>query len=299
MIPRSCGHPGAVHTNNVEVTSILPSSNSALQHGNNICIERTVGTLSKALTRPQTEGLKRRCPSASQKTTCSAMIMLWHGSCGASSAPKKMSDSNRSQLISCPRPHSLLYVVQKQRTSLRTTCDTSHLSGSDHLLQWRSTLKAAENHCFPLCLSHSRREWGPRSGLPNVPLSVFLCLEVHERGVARQTCLAGFWRFRQAAAPMDSVARPSRAAWAKKFAEASLSSMSGNLRLLRGQRLATNTCNSCSSMPPAPSASLTPQACSSTSLTRGKSHRGSSQTPRKRLTVSHRCLPPVTIILVS
>ena len=29
-----------------------------------------------------------------------------------------------------------------------------------------------------------------RSGLPNVPLSVFLCLEVHERSVTRQTCLA-------------------------------------------------------------------------------------------------------------
>ena len=33
----------------------------------------------KALTRPQTEGLKPRCPSASQKTSCSAMIILWQG----------------------------------------------------------------------------------------------------------------------------------------------------------------------------------------------------------------------------
>ena len=40
--------------------------------------------------------------------------------------------------------------------------------------------------------------------------------------------------------------------------EASLSSMFGNLRLLRGHRLATNTCNSCSSIPPTSLASLTP-----------------------------------------
>ena len=40
--------------------------------------------------------------------------------------------------------------------------------------------------------------------------------------------------------------------------EASLSLMFGNLRLLRGHRLATNTCNSCSSIPTTSLASLTP-----------------------------------------
>ena len=91
------------------------------------------------------------------------------------------------------------------------------------------------------------------------PLSL---LELHERGVTRQTCLARFWRFLCPSLPCSATS------------------------LLRGHRLATNSCNSCPSIPPPSSASLTPQFCSSPSQTRGKPHRGSSQSPRQRLTFS-------------
>ena len=66
----------------------------------------------------------------------------------------------------------------------------------------------------------------------------------------------------------------------------SLSSMFGNLTLLRGHRLATNSCKSCISIPPTSLAFLTSQFCSSPSHTRGKPHRVSCQSPRQRLTFS-------------
>ena len=68
--------------------------------------------------------------------------------------------------------------------------------------------------------------------------------------------------------------------------EASLSSMSGNLGLLRGQRLATNTCNSCPSIPLTFSASLTPQFLFLTFPDKRQTPLGSSQPPRQRLTFS-------------
>ena len=72
----------------------------------------------------------------------------------------------------------------------------------------------------------------------------------------------------------------------RHLCKASLSCMSGNLRVLRGHRLATNTCKTGTSIPPTSTASLTPQSCSLTSLRRGTPHRGSSQSPRQRLAFS-------------
>ena len=56
--------------------------------------------------------------------------------------------------------------------------------------------------------------------------------------------------------------------------KAPLSFMFDNLRLLRGHRLVPNSCNSCTSIPPTSSASLTLQSCSAPSLTRSKPHQG-------------------------
>ena len=134
--------------------------------------------------------------------------------------------------------------------------------------------------------------------MPNVPLSVFFCLEVHERGVTRQTCLAGFCCFlsvslsgkdtRQVAAPMASVVRPSLVACAKTFAE--------GVPLFHVRQPQTRPwAQACHqhlqiwhlhtfTHPRLPSlSSLVPQL----PMTRGKSHRGSSQSPRQRLTLSH------------
>ena len=61
LVHRGCGHPGTAGPP-WRSTSILPSSHSALQYGNNLCIERRVGTPSR---RPPTswQGPKRKARS--------------------------------------------------------------------------------------------------------------------------------------------------------------------------------------------------------------------------------------------
>ena len=126
------------------------------------------------------------------------------------------------------------------------------------------------------------------------PTSLFLfssvSLELHGRGVTRQTCLARFWRFLCMFPSRARIPATSQHPWLlscgplwqpaqRDSREVSLSSMFGNLTLLRGHRLATNSCNSCPSIPPTSSAFLTSQFCSSPSQTRGKPHWGSSHSP--------------------
>ena len=106
------------------------------------------------------------------------------------------------------------------------------------------------------------------------PTSIFLfssvSLELHERGVTRQTCLARFWRFLCMFPSRARIPATSQQPWLlscgplwqpaqRDSREASLSSTFGNLTLLRGHRLATNSCKSGTSLPPTSSASLTHQ----------------------------------------
>ena len=126
-----------------------------------------------------------------------------------------------------------------------------------------------EKCCFPFCHYHVRLPAGRACPTSLFLFSFCLSLELHERGITRQTRLAGFLRAlyvsllgqdtRQIAVPMAFFAPTQR-----NSRTAPISSMSGNLRLLRGHRLATNSCNSSTSIPPTSSASLTSQSCSST-----------------------------------
>ena len=88
--------------------------------------------------------------------------------------------------------------------------------------------------------------------MSNVPLSVFSCLEVHERGVTRQTCLAGFCRF-FVCFPLGQGYPPSRGT--RGLCRAALS---GSLRRnVRGRRPslpcpATSNCSAGTGLPPTP-----------------------------------------------
>ena len=129
------------------------------------------------------------------------------------------------------------------------------------------------------------------------PTSLFLfssvSLELHERGVTRQTCLARFCRFLCMFPYRARIPATSQHPWhlscgplwqpaQRDSRKASLSSMSGNLRL---QAPATPA-NLAPLYLPHPRLPSLPSSCSSPSLTRGKSHRGLSQSPQQRLTLS-------------